>query len=77
MTDVEYTLKMIIFPRRTGYRAVYGRRDNRLHYNVGAHYMEAMNMLFWDNKLTSEFDFGNTVSDGNASQNTWQMKYLE
>ena len=34
-------------------------------------------MLFWDNKLTSEFDFGNTVSDGNASQNTWQMKYLE
>ena len=26
-------------------------------------------MLFWDNKLTSEFDFGNTVSDGNASLN--------
>ena len=24
-------------------------------------------MLFWDNDLTSEFDFGNTVSDGNAS----------
>lgn len=67
MTDVEYTLKMFIFPHRTGYRAVYGR-DNRLHYNVGAHYMEAMNMLFGDNnKLTSEFDFGNTVSDGNAS----------
>ena len=26
-------------------------------------------MLFWDNDLTSEFDFGNTVSDGNASLN--------